>query len=272
MNINDLLEITASICPDRKGFVYKNQSITFSELEHKVNELSDVLVNIGIKNGDRIFYFNTNSIDWVTIVFASSKIGAVVVPINYRSKSKELQFMLNDSEPALIFAGNRYHDLINNAISNSKSNPICINIEGELSDGWIDLENTTQNNKNEPDNNNNIALLVYTAGTTNTPKAVILNHSSFCEFALNNLNPPDPEFSEVNLLSVPLYHVAGIQTLISGIYSGRTTIIQDQFETKNWMDLVDQHKVNRVMLVPTMLKQIIDNSFMFHKGIVRRCL
>ena len=43
MNINDLLEITASICPDRKGFVYKNQSITFSELEHKVNELSDVL-------------------------------------------------------------------------------------------------------------------------------------------------------------------------------------------------------------------------------------
>ena len=114
MNINDLLEITASICPDRKGFVYKNQSITFSELEHKVNELSDVLVNIGIKNGDRIFYFNTNSIDWVTIVFASSKIGAVVVPINYRSKSKELQFMLNDSEPALIFAGNRYHDLIKN--------------------------------------------------------------------------------------------------------------------------------------------------------------
>jgi len=260
VNINDLLEITASICPDRKGFVYKNQSITFSELEHKVNELSDVLVNIGIKNGDRIFYFNTNSIDWVTIVFASSKIGAVVVPINYRSKSKELQFMLNDSEPALIFAGNRYHDLIKNAISNSKGNPICINIEGELSDGWIDLENTTQNNKNEPDNNNNIALLVYTAGTTNTPKAVILNHSSFCEFALNNLNPPDPEFSEVNLLSVPLYHVAGIQTLISGIYSGRTTIIQDQFETKNWMDLVDQHKVNRVMLVPTMLKQIIDNE------------
>ena len=105
-----------------------------------------------------------------------------------------------------------------------------------------------------------IALLVYTAGTTGRPKAVILKHSSFCEFALNNLEPADLDYNETTLLSVPLYHVAGIQTAISGIYSGRTTVIQDQFESLDWMKLVQNHEINRVMLVPTMIKQIIDND------------
>ena len=169
--------------------------------------------------------------------------------------------MLNDSNPNIIFAGTRYHSLIDSAIAKSNCKPICVSIDNEFSDHWLGINNldNTYNSLMESDNNNSIALLVYTAGTTSTPKAVILNHSSFCEFALNNLNPPDPEFNEVNLLSVPLYHVAGIQTLISGIYSARTTVIQDQFEAVDWMKSIQKFNVNRVMVVPTMLKQIIDS-------------
>lgn len=261
MNINDLLEISASICPERKGFIYKNNSLTFSELESEVLSFSNILLNLGVKNEDRIFYFHTNTVDWVKIVFAACKIGAVVVPINYRSNAEELEFMLNDSNPNIIFAGTRYHSLIDSAIAKSNCKPICVSIDNEFSDHWLGINNldNTYNSLMESDNNNSIALLVYTAGTTSTPKAVILNHSSFCEFALNNLNPPDPEFNEVNLLSVPLYHVAGIQTLISGIYSARTTVIQDQFEAVDWMKSIQKFNVNRVMVVPTMLKQIIDS-------------
>ena len=68
------------------------------------------------------------------------------------------------------------------------------------------------------------------------------------------------DHNESTLLSVPLYHVAGIQTAISGIYSGRTTVIQAQFESLDWMKLVQNYEINRVMLVPTMIKQIIDNK------------
>ena len=88
MNINDLLEISASICPERKGFIYKNNSLTFSELESEVLSFSNILLNLGVKNEDRIFYFHTNTVDWVKIVFAACKIGAVVVPINYRSNAE----------------------------------------------------------------------------------------------------------------------------------------------------------------------------------------
>jgi len=264
MNIIDLLNITESICPDRKALIFDNNSATYSELKSEIYCLANSLRDLGINNGDRIFYFHTNTDKWIHITFACSLIGAVMVPINYRSKKEELNFMINDSKPKLIFYGNRYKELINETIKYGNHNLIKVitldNISNNLSKTYQDLIHSNKLLDFESENSNEIALLVYTAGTTGRPKAVILKHSSFCEFALNNLEPADLDYNETTLLSVPLYHVAGIQTAISGIYSGRTTVIQDQFESLDWMKLVQNHEINRVMLVPTMIKQIIDND------------
>ena len=264
MNIIDLLNITESICPDRKALIFDNNSVTYSELKSEIYCLANSLRDLGINNGDRVFYFHTNTDKWIHITFACSLIGAVMVPINYRSKKEELNFMINDSKPKLIFSGDRYKELINETIKYGNHNLIKVitldNISNTHFNTYQDLIHNNKLLEFESEDSNEIALLVYTAGTTGTPKAVILNHSSFCEFALNNLEPADLDYNEATLLSVPLYHVAGIQTAISGIYSGRTTVIQDQFESSNWMKLVQKYEINRVMLVPTMIKQIIDNE------------
>ena len=264
MNIIDLLNITESICPERKALIFDNNSVTYSELKSEIYCLANSLRDLGINNGDRVFYFHTNTDKWIHITFACSLIGAVMVPVNYRSTKEELNFMINDSKPKLIFVGDRYHDLINKTIKYGNHNLIkVITLDNTLDNDWKTYKDLIFNNKLlefENEDSNEIALLVYTAGTTGTPKAVILKHSSFCEFALNNLDPADLDYNESTLLSVPLYHVAGIQTAISGIYSGRTTVIQDQFESLDWMKLVQNYEINRVMLVPTMIKQIIDNE------------
>ena len=264
MNIIDLLNIAESICPDRKALIFDNNSATYSELKSEIYCLANSLRDLGINNGDRVFYFHTNTDKWIHITFACSLIGAVMVPVNYRSTKEELNFMINDSKPKLIFVGDRYHDLINKTIKYGNHNLIkVITLDNTLDNEWKTYKDLIFNNKLlefENEDSNEIALLVYTAGTTGTPKAVILKHSSFCEFAYNNLDPADMDYNESTLLSVPLYHVAGIQTAISGIYSGRTTVIQDQFESLDWMKLVQHYEINRVMLVPTMIKQIIDNE------------
>ena len=264
MNIIDLLNITESICPERKALIFDNNSVTYSELKSEIYCLANSLRDLGINNGDRVFYFHTNTDKWIHITFACSLIGAVMVPVNYRSTKEELNFMINDSKPKLIFVGDRYHDLINKTIKYGNHNLIkVITLDNTLDNDWKTYKDLIFNNKLlefENEDSNEIALLVYTAGTTGTPKAVILKHSSFCEFAYNNLDPADMDYNESTLLSVPLYHVAGIQTAISGIYSGRTTVIQDQFESLDWMKLVQNYEINRVMLVPTMIKQIIDNE------------
>ena len=85
-----------------------------------------------------------------------------------------------------------------------------------------------------------------------------MTHNSFSTYVLGNVTPVDPEIEETNLLTVPLYHVAGIQAVMAAIYGGRTLAIMRQFEVKEWMKMVQEEKANRAMLVPAMLKRIID--------------
>jgi len=102
-------------------------------------------------------------------------------------------------------------------------------------------------------------ILMFTAGTTGRPKGVMLSHNSFSTYVLENVAPADPEVEERNILTVPLYHIAGIQAMMAAIYGGRTLVMERQFEAKEWMGLVQAEKANRAMMVPTMLKQLVDN-------------
>jgi len=103
-----------------------------------------------------------------------------------------------------------------------------------------------------------ITMLVYTAGTTGRPKGVPLRHSGFASYVLENVDPASPDIEERNLLTVPLYHVAGLQAMLAAIYGGRTLVLMRQFETREWLETVQREQVSRAMLVPTMLKRIID--------------
>ena len=103
------------------------------------------------------------------------------------------------------------------------------------------------------------AALLFTAGTTGQPKAVPLTHNSFTSFMLSSVEPPDPDAEERMLLTLPLYHVAGLQSALAGVYGGRTIVIQRQFEPREWLALVQNERVQRALVVPTMLKQLIDH-------------
>jgi acyl-CoA synthetase (AMP-forming)/AMP-acid ligase II len=104
-----------------------------------------------------------------------------------------------------------------------------------------------------------ITMLMYTAGTTGRPKGVPLRHSAFVSYVLENVEPASPDIEERNLLTVPLYHVAGIQAMLAAIYGGRTLVMMRQFEVKEWMETIEGEKATRAMLVPTMLKRVIDD-------------
>jgi len=104
-----------------------------------------------------------------------------------------------------------------------------------------------------------VTILMYTSGTTGRPKGVPLAHNAFVSYVLENVDPANPEIAERNLLTVPLYHVAGIQAMLAAIYGGRTLVLMKQFEVKEWMETIQRERATRAMLVPTMLKRVIDD-------------
>jgi len=109
-----------------------------------------------------------------------------------------------------------------------------------------------------------ITILMYTSGTTGRPKGVPLRHSAFVSYVLENVDPPSPDVEERNLLTVPLYHIAGIQAMLAAIYGGRTLLLMSQFEVKEWLETIQRERATRAMLVPTMLKRVIDDPNFSH--------
>ena len=262
MNTTDFLNIATAICPDKAAIVFEGERYTFSQLNERVNRLANGLSNLGVSKGDRVALLQVNCNQCVETYFAASKLGAIYVPLNFRAKGNELTYMLNSSETNALFAGERYIDLVNSIRPDLKSVKHFISIEGKH-DGMLYYEDLISSSPAEEVvaeiDDSDTTILMYTAGTTGFPKGVMLSHNSFGIYVLENVSPADPESEERNVITVPLYHVAGIQAMMAAIYGGRTLIMERQFDAKEWMKLVEKEKANRAMMVPTMLKQLLDH-------------
>ena len=261
MNTTELLSITAAIVPDREAIVFDDQRITFGEIADRVNRLSNALADLGIGAGDRVAIMQVNCNEHIETYFATAKVDAILVPINFRARSEELTFMLNDSGVKAIILGARYQDMVRSIKSDLTTLEHQITLESP-GEGFLFYDDLLANSSDEERfptaDDDETTIIMFTAGTTGTPKGVMLSHNSFSSYILANVDPVDMDTAEKNVLTVPLHHIAGIQAVMAAIYGGRTLVLQRQFDEEGWMKLVQDEKVNRAMMVPTMLKRLMD--------------
>ena len=269
MNTTELLTIACAIVPDRTALVFEGKPFAYQELQSRVNRLANALSDLGVGRGDRVATIQVNCNQIVETYFAAARLDAILVPLNFRLRGDELTHMLNSAEPAVLFVGGRYVDLVK-SISNQVIPPNYIaSLEERVGGEWLFYEDLIDSSSPEEKHfpggdDEDTTILMFTAGTTGTPKGVMLTHQSFTSYLLANVTPPDRDLEERNLLSVPLYHIAGMQAVMASIYGGRTTIIMRQFEPLGWMELVQRERASRAMIVPTMLKQVLNHSQFRH--------
>jgi acyl-CoA synthetase (AMP-forming)/AMP-acid ligase II len=262
MNTLDFLSIANAICPDRDCVVFEGKRYTFGQVNERSNRLANSLTKLGIKKGDMVAILQVNCNQFLETYYAVAKLGAILAPLNFRAKEDELTYMLNNSGAVALFVGDRYVKMVNAMRPNLTSVQHCISIDGKQENMhyYEDLISSGSPDEVVPDvDDEDTTLLMYTAGTTGRPKGVPMTHNSYGIYVLDNVDPASPDIEEKNLLTVPLYHVAGFQALLAAVYGGRTLIMMRQFEVNEWMDAVQRERINRAMLVPTMLKRVIDN-------------
>jgi acyl-CoA synthetase (AMP-forming)/AMP-acid ligase II len=261
MNTTDFLSVAAAICPDRDFMVFEGSKTTYMEAGARINSLAFKLAEMGVGKGDRIGMISVNCPQYIETYFAAAKTGAIFVPLNFRAKADELTYMLDASETKYLFVGERYLEMAKGMAPDLQHLEKCISIDtpcdgmlyyGDLVDPEFEDEYFGEIEDED------VTILMFTSGTTGRPKAVPLTHESFGSYILDNVSPADPEIEEKNILTVPLYHVAGVQGMLAGVYGGRTLVMMRQFDVATWLGLVEKEGANRAMLVPTMLKQVVD--------------
>jgi len=260
MNTTDFLSIANAICPERYCIVFEGKRWTYAQTSERVNQLANALVQLGVEKGDRVGLLQVNCHQYIESYFAVAKLGGIFVPLNFRAKAEELAYMIGNAEVKVLFVGSRYLDIINSILSQLSTVKECISIDSLSKHSYEDLIHSSSSDEliNEI-GDEDITILMFTSGTTGRPKGVPLRHSAFVSYVLENVDPASPEIEERNLLTVPLYHVAGIQTMLAAVYGGRTLVMMRQFEVREWLETIERERATRAMIVPTMLKRIIDD-------------
>lgn len=262
MNTTDFLSIAHAICPERDCMVFGEKRWTYARTNDRINRLANGLAELGVGKGDRVGIIQVNCNQYIESYFAMAKLDAILVPLNFRAKADELGYMVANAEAKVLLMGNRYIDLVNTILPQLPSVKQCISMDSS-SEGMLYYEDIINSSSSEECiseiDDEDVTILMYTAGTTGRPKGVPLRHSAFVVYVLENVEPANPEIEEKNLLTVPLYHVAGIQAMLAAVYGGRTLVLMSQFEVKEWLETVQREQATRAMLVPTMLKRIIDD-------------
>jgi O-succinylbenzoate-CoA ligase len=262
MNTTDFLSIANAICPERDCVVFEGKRWTYAQINERVNRLANALTQLEVGKGDRIGILHVNCNQYIEVYFAVAKLGAIFVPLNFRAKADELTYMVANAEAKFLFVGSRYLDIVNTMLPHLHTVKQAISIDGKQ-EGKMYYEDLLRSASSDEVmgeiGDEDLTILMYTAGTTGLPKGVPLKHNAFATYALENVEPASPDIEERNLLTVPLYHVAGIQAMLAAIYGGRTLVLMKQFEVKEWMEMIQREKATRAMLVPTMLKRVIDD-------------
>ena len=262
MVINEFLDLSALLVPERTAIAFEGRRYSYSELKERVNRLADALSRLGLKKGDRAAIIEVNCNQYVEACFATLKVGGIFVPLNFRIRQDELIYLVNKAEPKILFVGSRYADMVRQAKPQLPSVKHFI-IIGREAEGMVSYDELINSGSLEDKTfaevkDEDVAVLMFTAGTTGFPKGVPQDHNAYSSYVLSNVDPPDMDaLPETNVLVMPLYHVAGMQTLMASIYGGRTIALMRQFDEKEWFETVQREKATRVMVVPTMLKRIV---------------
>jgi acyl-CoA synthetase (AMP-forming)/AMP-acid ligase II len=263
MIISEFLDLSALLVPERTAIAFEGKSYSYAQLKERVIHLANALNRLGLKKGDRAAIIEVNCRQYVEACFATVRLGAIFVPLNFRVRQDELSYLVGEAEPSVLFVGSRYFDMVKDVRSQLPSVKHFILIGGG-DEGMLDYDKLLASGSPEDKtfaevNDEDIAMLMFTAGTTGFPKGVPQEHNAYSSYVLSNVDPPDMDAPpETNLLVMPLYHVAGMQALMASVYGGRTIALMRQFDEKEWFETVQRERATRVMVVPTMLKRIVE--------------
>ena len=231
------------------NYVYLGKQVfTFSEINDTVQIYAQELLRNGIQSKNKVLICLPNDLDLLEIILACFEIGAIAVPISPQLTIKECNEYIDVVNPSIIISNWNFE-------SRCKGNQIPKILVEEImntSRGCGIVQNGYKWNKND------VAVIIGTSGTTNTPKAVQLTYSNF-EVSCSNWN----EFllfdeSDQFLCCLPLYHVGGLAVIIRALIYGFSINIINQFKPENIIHAMEQHAITIVSLVPTMLKRILD--------------
>ena len=269
----DYLHDYAATQPDQEAVIFAGQRLSYRQLSEQVNQCAKALLANGIQKGDRVAVLCTSRPEyWITFL-ATTQIGAIWMGLNPKYRLQEMEYVVGDAQPTLLFALARFEndhycdviaslcnsfDCIQTVVALTDPIPNAISFETFLRAGET-VNDSALAERQATIDTMDPALLVYTSGSTGKPKGALLSHYGLCFGAEVQRRHFALKESRV-LCNYPINHVACVaDTCCVNLVSGGTLVFQERFDCSAYLRAITEQRLTMVAGVPTMLLMMLDH-------------
>lgn len=256
--VADIARVFGAERPDAVALIAGERSTTFAEFDARSNQVAQALRAAGVGFGDRVAFIEKNGIEFFEVACALSKLGAVVVPVNWRLAAPEMAHIIDDSGAKVVIVGDEFFGHVEAIEDRLTATVIAIGAHPlwPAFDRWVadhpaeDPCVTTQ-----PDD---LAFLMYTSGTTGSPKGVVLtNDNYFCK-ATGIAGKWRFDTDSVSLAVMPMFHMAGSGWALVGLCEGARTVVLRDVDPAAILEAVARHGITNMLLVPVVIQRLLE--------------
>ena len=263
--VNEFLRRAVLLYPDKTAIVDDALRFSYRQFQERANRLSNALLSLGIRQGDRVCILSPNSHFFLESFFATSQIGVILVPLNYRLTPEDHAYILDHAGVTAILADHEYAPVVDEIRLRlpAVEHWIVAQDEGECPDGWTDwnalVDGASPEAPPTPEiGENDLVSINYTSGTTARPKGVMLTHRNFYLNAYNLIAHLGIGHEDIELWTLPLFHCNGW----GGVYAitgvGGTHVILRTVEAQTIFEKIEQEGVTFACMAPAVLRTILD--------------
>jgi len=254
----------ARVRGDSVAFVFEDRETTWSQFDGGTSQVANALLGEGIKRGSRVAFVGKDSDLVYEGIFGCAKARAVVMGINWRLAAPEIEFILGDGEAELLFVGEDCFETVEQISSDLRKVRQIITTSGRhpkwpTYEEWRDARGGADPGlESDPED---VAIQMYTSGTTGRPKGVQLANRSFFAVVRSMAAHGDswigwtPE--DVSLHAFPSFHIGGLWWAVTGLAAGARNILVDSFVAWKTLELIERHRVTKTCMVPAMIQMML---------------
>jgi acyl-CoA synthetase (AMP-forming)/AMP-acid ligase II len=254
LNLYDLFDRNAALYANRPALLDADGTLVFNDLKNRVDALAAGLTRRGIGKGDRVAVLALNSRHYFCLLGATARIGAVLVPLNWRLSPEELQFILRDAQPGLLLH-DRQHTPVAARLADALGQP---DLTGDLEAMTAEGSPPDAGSAARPAGGDSPYCIIYTAAMGGTPRGAVLSHANFIFSNLQTIATLKLDDRDAYLNMLPLYHITGLNLALSVMHAGGKNAVIPKFDARQVLQWTEEAHISVLGSFPPILSNLME--------------
>lgn len=260
--LGDSLRRTARRYPDREAVVDGDRRVTYRELDGLANRLANALLAAGTPKGSVVAFASLNCLEFFVALFGTVKAGSVFLPLNPFFKPDEMAYAVNNARARVFLFDGQLLPSLKDALPRFESVEQIFSFHidaGDFADFHAFLQTGSDEEPQAILDDHDVALMLYTGGTTRFPRAVQITHLNlFCVVSSVLIDLPC-SYKDKSLAVMPLFHVAACAYSLMCLFVGGTVVVLPRVDMGEILKTVEQERITLIVLLPPLYRQMLDH-------------